>query len=59
MKKLFPIISNLQAHHHSKPDFQNVYQHTGDRWLIHGIKHCKDIQLECLELPGRISLYKI
>ena len=55
MEKLFPIISNLQAHHHSKPDFQNVYQHTGDRWLIHGIKHCKDIQLECLELPGRIS----
>ena len=28
-----------------------VDQHTGGKWLIHGIKHRKDNQLQSLELP--------
>ena len=30
-------------------------QHTGGKWLIHGTKHCKNNQLQSLELPGRLS----
>ena len=44
MKKLFFIVSNLQMHYH-----------TGGKWLIHGTKHHKDNQLQCLELPFKIS----
>ena len=54
MSKLFSIMSNLQTHYHFKLDFQNVDQHTGGKWLIHGTKHHKDNQLESLELPCRI-----
>ena len=49
-------MSNLQTHTHSKLDFQNLAQHPGDKWLIHSAKHSKDIQLQSLELPCKISL---
>ena len=54
MRKLFPIMSNLQAHYHFNLDFQNVDLHRGGKWLIHGTKHHKDNQLQSLELPCRI-----
>ena len=38
-----------------KLDFQNVDQHTGGKWLIHGTKRSKDNQLRSLELSCRIS----
>ena len=46
---------NRRNHYHFKLDFQNVDQHTGGKWLIHGTKHHKDNQLQSLELPGRVS----
>ena len=49
-------MSNLQTHYHFKLDFQKVDQHTGGKWLTHGIKRRKDIQLQSLELSYRISL---
>ena len=55
MKKLFPIMSNLQTHYYFKLDFQKVNQLTGGKWLIHGNKYHKDNQLQSLELPCRIS----
>ena len=48
-------MSNSQTYYHLKPDFQNVDQHTGGNWLIHGTKRRKDNQLQSLELPCRIS----
>ena len=48
-------MSNLQTYYHFKLDFQNVGQHTGGKWLIHGIRRRKDNQLQSLELPSRIS----
>ena len=54
-KKLFSFMSNLQTYYHSKLVFQNVDQHKGSKWLIHGIKRHKDNQLHNLELPCRIS----
>ena len=44
-------MSNLQTHYHFKKDFQNVDQHTGGKWSIHGTKRHKDNQLQSLELP--------
>ena len=44
--------TNLQSF---KLDFQNVEQHTGGKWLIHGTEPRKDNQLQSLELPCRIS----
>ena len=35
-------MSNLQTHYHFKLYFQNMDQHTGSKWLIHGTKHHKD-----------------
>ena len=57
MKKLFSIMSNLQTHYHFKLHSPKVDQHTctGGKWLIHGIKHRKDNQLQNLELPCRLS----
>ena len=55
MKKLFSIMSNLQNHYHFKLNFQRVDRHTGGKWSIHGIKHCKNNQLQSLELPFGIS----
>ena len=53
-KKFF--MSNLQACYHFKLDFQEVDQHNiVGKWLIHGTKRRKDNQLQCLELPCRIS----
>ena len=48
-------MSNLQTYYYFELDFQNVDQHTGGKWLIHGTKHHKDNQLQRLELPWRIS----
>ena len=48
-------MSNLQTYYHFKLDFQQVDQHTGGKWLIHGIKRHKDNQLQSPELPCRIS----
>ena len=48
-------MSNLQIHYPVKLDFQNVDQHTGGKWLIHGNKRHKDNQLQSLELPCRVS----
>ena len=55
LQKLFSLMSNLQTYYHFKLDFQKVDQHTGGKWLIYGIKHRKDNQLQSLELPCRIS----
>ena len=41
-KKLFSIMSNLRNHYHFKLDFQEVDQHTGGKWEIHGTKHRKE-----------------
>ena len=49
----FSIMSNLQSNYHFKLDFQILDQHKGGKWLIHGIKHFKDDQLQSLELPWR------
>ena len=40
---------NLYTHYHFKLDFQKV-DHTRGKWLTHGTKHCKDNQLQSLEL---------
>ena len=47
-------MSNLQTCYHFKLDFQNMDQHTGAKWLIHGTKRPKVNQLQSLELPCRI-----
>ena len=46
---------NLQTHYHLKLDFQKAAQHTRGKWLIYGIKHHKDNQLQSLDLPCSIS----
>ena len=51
MKKVFPVMSNLQTHYYFKLDFQKVDLHPGGNWLIHGTKHHKGHQLGSLELP--------
>ena len=38
-------MSNLQTYYHIQLDFQEVHQHTGGKWIIHGTKHRKDNQL--------------
>ena len=48
-------MSNLQTYYHFKLDFQQLDQHTGGKWLIHGTERRKDNQLQSLELPCRIS----
>ena len=48
-------MSNLQTYYHFKVDNQQVDQHTGGKWLIHGTKHRKDNQFDSLELPYRKS----
>ena len=40
---------------HFKIDFQQVDPNTGGKWLIHGTKHHKDIQLQNLDLACRVS----
>ena len=55
MKKLFSIMSSSQTHYHFKLVFQKEDQLTGGNLLIRGTKHCKDNQLQSLELPYRIS----
>ena len=54
-KNVFSLMSNLQTYNHFKLNFQNVDQHTGGKWSIHGTKRRKDNQLQSLELPCRIS----
>ena len=48
-------MSILQTYYRFKIYFQNVDQHTGGKWLIHGTKHRKGNQLQSLEPPCRIS----
>ena len=48
MKKLFPIMSNVQTNYHFKLDFQKVDQYTRGKY---GTKYRKDNQLSGLELP--------
>ena len=48
---MFSVISSLQHCHNYKLDFQQVDEHTGGKWLIHGTKHHKYIQLQSPELP--------
>ena len=48
-------MSNLQTYYYFKLDFQNMDQHTGGQWLIHGTKRRKVNQLHSMELPCRIS----
>ena len=48
-------MSNLQPNYFLKVDFQKVDQHTGGKWLIHDMKHCKDNLLQILKLPCRLS----
>ena len=36
---MFSIMSNLQIHYNFKRDFQKIDHHTGDKCLIHVIKH--------------------
>ena len=43
-------MSNVQTYYHFKVDFQNVIQHTGGTWLIHGTKQRKDNQLHSLKV---------
>ena len=50
----FPYVK-LQTYYHLKLDFQNVDQHIGGKWLIHGTKRRKDNQWQSLKLPCRIS----
>ena len=58
MKNVFSIVvyimSKLQNRYHFQLNFQNVDQHTGGKWLIHGTKHHKDNQLQSLKFPCRI-----
>ena len=63
MKNLFSMMSNLQIHYHFKLDLQNVEQHTGGKWLIHGTKRHKDNQFQNVnppvEYPSRESKHAI
>ena len=54
---LWDIMTNVNtyAKQKYKLDFQKVDQHTGVKWLIHGIKHRKEKRLQSLELPCRTS----
>ena len=47
-------MSNLQNHYYFKLDFQKVDQNAGGKRLIHSTKHCKDNQLQSLELLCRM-----
>ena len=42
-----------------KAIFQNVDQHTGGKWLIHGTKHREDNQLQSLELHCGTSFLRM
>ena len=46
MKKLFSIMSNLQTNYHFKLDFPKMDQHTGGKWLIHGINIARTIRFK-------------
>ena len=47
-------MSNLQPNWCLK-NFQKVDQHAEGKWFIHDTKRRKDIQLQSLKLPCRIS----
>ena len=51
MKKLSPIMWNLQTYCYFKLDIQNMDQNAGGKWLIHGTRHRKYNQLQSLEHP--------
>ena len=54
-QKVVSLMPSLHKYYHFKLDFQQVDQHTGGKWLIHGTKRRNDNQLQSLELPRRIS----
>ena len=54
MKKLFPIVSNLQTYYSFKLDFPKLDQNKGGKWLIHCTKHYKDKHLQSMGLFYRI-----
>ena len=35
-------MSSLQTYYHFKPDFKNVDQYRGGKWLIHGTQNQKE-----------------
>ena len=43
--KKVSVMSNLQSNFHLKLDFQNMDQHTGEKWLIYGTKYHTENQL--------------
>ena len=45
-------MSNLQTYYHVKLDFQNMDEHTGGKWLIHGTKRRKDSQFQRIFVYG-------
>ena len=56
-------MSNLQTYYHIKLDFQNVDQHTGDKWLIHSTNAARTISCKAwnspVEYPSRECKYDI
>ena len=42
------VLDYLPTHYCFKLDFRKFYQHTGGKWLIHGISNHKDNQLQNL-----------
>ena len=48
-------MSNLQTYYHFKLDFKKVDRHAGGKWSINGTTHCKNNQLQSLELPFGVS----
>ena len=51
MKPLFSIMLNLQTHYNFKLDLQEVDQHTGGKWLIHGTNTTRTISYKALKSP--------
>ena len=54
MKMMFSITSNVETQYRLKQNLKKMDQHAGCKWLIHGIKHPKDNQLQNLELTCKI-----
>ena len=51
----YPLCQTYSPNRRLKFDFQKVDQHAGGKWLIYDTKRRKDIQLQSLKLPCRIS----
>ena len=57
MKKLFSTKSNFNPNYHFKLDLKKLGQHIGGKWLIHGTKHRKDIQLQSPDSSAEYPQY--